>query len=623
MRTDTHPYLSFDGGISSVDFSGIATFPLSRYPRALVDVTGQYIYFVEYAFSELTVNLHKSEDGGATWSVVSGLPVQPLSITCSGDGQHLFGTSATSPSAGDALYISSDYGDTWTLAESIPSTEVSYFGSSSYDGSVCFAVLTVSLSSDPIVSESRIYYTFDGFSTTNYFVNTGYTSGFVSSDGTVAYFCGADGLVVSTGNFVDFTPVTPVSEYDDVEAVWCNSNGSVVVARTRTQVFLSTDAGSTWELVGSFGSYGVSGTAVFASEDASIIYSVSNSSTSLGDLLKGVPLPPPPSDKIFLDGFDYYSSERIQLKWVESFGMEILPTSGRRGSGGLTPGVFDPEFSESCYIKSPIIVDTTGVTLGLAIRRLTEDPFTIRLTANGDGLVELVRYDVQFDGSISVVTNETTENLVTASIPLGEWVYIEIIAHINVGSSTVDGSFTVYPDTPSGSPYGDAYAIATGYTVQPDSFALHGATGNWIIDDLYFKAGTEGFGNARVDAIEADYTESDGWGTWTPSDGVSTLEACVNASDSEESRYAINPGGGNGPNSLYFGYSTPIPETIHATQINAWMSMDPDVVVYNPALQIGIDSDFEYYTPPSSEMTGISAGKIGVYPDVFGYDGNE
>lgn len=316
---------------------------------------------------------------------------------------------------------------------------------------------------------------------------------------------------------------------------------------------------------------------------------------------------------LFMDGFDYYATAHIGMKWPSSGDMEILPASGRRGGGCLSPS------AAGAFITSPTIIGTSGLTVGFALMRKTTDVFSVTINTNGGSALYC---DVLADGSVEM-TADTTDAL-ACSISLDAWVYVEITAIY--GTGTFDGTFKLYSTNPCGGSaliFDGSYSVETTYTSQPDSFSISGELGNWIIDDLYMRTGTTGFGNVQVDAIEADSVVSNGFDTWSPSDGLSTLDACVNATDASESLLICNPGGDNGPNKVLLGYSTTTPATIHGTQINAWMSMDAGVTVYSPALQIGDNSDFYYYTPPSSDMTGISVGKVGTQPDSFGYDGNE
>lgn len=286
MRTNIRPFLSYDGGDT---FEDLSVFPISvstRWPKSFLDETGQYFYFVEYDAS-FNTNLYKSDDGAATWSTVSNILVYPESMACSGNGQYLIGVTCTQPSAGDSICLSSDYGDTWYVSESIASSETAYNPCISFDGSVCFVFSTSSIPA----SESRIHFSLDTFTTWSYFVNTSYTCGCLSSDGSVAYFGGDDGAIDTTSDFATFTPVTGIGVGNDIQSMWCNSNGSIVLARARFNLWLSTDSGVTWAEIASLGSFGLFSNAVYASDDGSTIYAVNNVSTSLGSLQKGSDVP--------------------------------------------------------------------------------------------------------------------------------------------------------------------------------------------------------------------------------------------------------------------------------------------------------------------------------------------
>jgi hypothetical protein len=282
-RKNILPFMSTDGGSTFVDLSSFPISALSSWPTAFIDSSGQYVYFVE-SDQYFKTNLYKSEDGGTTWATVADLPVQPESMGCSGSGQYLMGVYLPSPLPGDAIYFSSDYGDTWTIAEdSLPSILSVPASCISSDGAVSFVFVTFD-------TGSRIYYSFDTFATWSYISNS-HRCGCLSSDGSIAYFGADGGVIYSTSDFSTFTEMATLSSLDDVQSVWCNSDGSIVLARTNYALWLSVDSGLTFLNIKTLGSFGVFQRGSCASDDGSIIYTSSNSNISLGELLKASDFP--------------------------------------------------------------------------------------------------------------------------------------------------------------------------------------------------------------------------------------------------------------------------------------------------------------------------------------------
>jgi hypothetical protein len=181
-----------------------------------------------------------------------------------------------------------------------------------------------------------------------------------------------------------------------------------------------------------------------------------------------------------------------------------------------------------------------------------------------------------------------------------------------------------YPDSADGKP---ASASVNGLSGQPiDAVRIKGAVaGNWLIDDLFLASGSQDFGNARVDPLEPETTVA-GDGDWVPSTEGYSLAYAVSAENVDGSQYIeATAEAGNAPPAVSLSPAGPTwtPETIHGTQVNAWMRMGSGGAPVDPALQLG-GADLYPYTPDDSDtLEGISAGQIGAQPGNFGYEGND
>lgn len=312
---------------------------------------------------------------------------------------------------------------------------------------------------------------------------------------------------------------------------------------------------------------------------------------------------------MFMDGFDYYATEHIGLKWREAMDFEILPTEGRNGGGCLYP-------SSLGTAETPLIDGSSGVTIGIAVKRASGGMIDIVLRHN-DG-TDIAFFQIESTGAANI-SSLTTHNF-SCNVTTNHWRYVELSA-INT-SGTVTGTLKVFNNTAQ--VFSQSYSIETETSLAIESVRISASdVGAFIADDFYIEAGIVSHGDVHVMAFEADATTVDEG--WSPSDSVSALHDCINAQDATESLhiYAICNDAAE-PLTIQFSSGdipSPLP-TVYGTQVNAWMSVDEDAILYGPSFLLG-STDFAYWEPTSPTIEGISIGQTGVNPNDFGYRRNE
>ena len=128
---------------------------------------------------------------------------------------------------------------------------------------------------------------------------------------------------------------------------------------------------------------------------------------------------------LFLDGFDYYRTEDLPLKWANPNNMHIAASGGRRGSGCLVCIGADAEITSPAVARAELsvsgedVIATQSVTFGVAIMRQAAEPFDIEFRAADEVAVTL---RVNAYGALEIIgaTSATLSNV----LPIGEWVYL-------------------------------------------------------------------------------------------------------------------------------------------------------------------------------------------------------
>lgn len=312
---------------------------------------------------------------------------------------------------------------------------------------------------------------------------------------------------------------------------------------------------------------------------------------------------------LFMDGFDYYATDHIGMKWREAADFEIIPNEGRNGSGCLSPNGYGTA-------ETPLIDGSSGVTIGIAVKRASGGIMDIALR-NNDG-TDIAFFQIESSGAANI-GSLTTYNF-SCNVTTNHWRYVELSA-INT-SGTVTGTLKVFKDTDQ--MFSQSYSIETETSLAIESARINaGGASAFYADDFYIESGIVSHGDVHVMAFEADATTVDEG--WSPSDSVSALHDCINAQDTTESLHihALYDDIAD-PLNIEFSSSdipSPLP-TIYGTQVNAWMSADADVIPYNPTFLINA-TVFAQWQPSSETMEGISIGETGVSPGNFGYKRNE
>jgi hypothetical protein len=312
---------------------------------------------------------------------------------------------------------------------------------------------------------------------------------------------------------------------------------------------------------------------------------------------------------LFMDGFDYYATEHIGLKWREASDYSIIPDEGRNGGGCLYP-------TDYGTAETPFIDGSSGVTVGFAIKRASGNSMYVALR-NNDG-TDLAFFQIETNGSATI--GGLTTHAFVCNITTNHWRYVELSA-INT-SGTITGALKVFNNTVE--VFSQSYSIDTETSLAIESARLAaGGAGAFRLDDFYIEAGIVSHGDVQVQAYEPDGTVTSS--IWVPSNGTSALHDCVNSLDTAEGLYisALCTDEAS-PNTIEFSSSdipSPLP-TVFGTQVNAWMSVDEDAILYGPNFLIG-SADFAFWEPTSPTMEGISIGKTSVNPDNFGYQRNE
>ena len=92
-------------------FNNIVYFSSANYRNAAISLYGTHIYLVQSGSK-----IYKSTDGGTSWSTLSGTTVENYTdISCSSDGKYVTATYKNNITySGNSIVYSNDYGSTWT-----------------------------------------------------------------------------------------------------------------------------------------------------------------------------------------------------------------------------------------------------------------------------------------------------------------------------------------------------------------------------------------------------------------------------------------------------------------------------------------------------------------------------
>lgn len=234
----------FNAGIYTSTNSGLTwtqtTAPALAWWRVASSSDGTHLY----ATSRGPGGIWASTDSGASWSQTTAPSTFPPfwnSVACSGDGSRVVAgqdCACYPPTASGQIWISSDYGQTWSQATP-PNSNPGFFASISPNGQCLFAA--------SFLGSSGIYLsTTFGNSWTQTAAPASYWSAIVSStDASIVYAAGF-GVYVSTNSGGSWT-LTSAPQNSNYSGLACSADGSELIGgQFSFGIWESTDSGNTW-----------------------------------------------------------------------------------------------------------------------------------------------------------------------------------------------------------------------------------------------------------------------------------------------------------------------------------------------------------------------------------------
>lgn len=128
---------------------------------------------------------------------------------------------------------------------------------------------------------------------------------------------------------------------------------------------------------------------------------------------------------LFLDGFDYYRTEDLPLKWLDVANMHVGTSGGRRGSGCLTPSAAEASLTSPIVATGTVVANgetlqvSQAVTLGVAINRQKPDAFDLDFMAGNDVAFTLRVSEL---GTLECIGADSAS--LSHVVPMGEWVFL-------------------------------------------------------------------------------------------------------------------------------------------------------------------------------------------------------
>ena len=272
----------------------------------------------------------------------------------------------------------------------------------------------------------------------------------------------------------------------------------------------------------------------------------------------------------WLDGFDYYATDRLTYKWASASNIHVSPTGGRRNSGCIVPTgagylvspdfeVYDPSAAEW--------IDCEYFSISFALYWQTLDAFKV-IAESTIGYLD-VEFEITCSGRIGYREEGGTWYYTDGIVPLAEWCHITLYYDMNnyIYIRALDSHGDVLTEEVIS---GFDLGFTNNNAPVLKSWRIESAVcGNWRIDDLYINTVIMKdallIGDCRVDALEmnADDPASE-YAEWTFSSledfayTVSQRPETVTANEISAT-FACQHGG-----------IAHEPDTIHALQANAW-----------------------------------------------------
>lgn len=304
----------------------------------------------------------------------------------------------------------------------------------------------------------------------------------------------------------------------------------------------------------------------------------------------------------WLDGFDYYATDRLTYKWASASEIHVSPTGGRRNSGCITPtgaGYLVSRDMETWNDELGVYEPLTHASIAFAVFRQTVDAF--KVIAESAGNTSEFEFDFTCSGRIGYRQTGGTWYYTDGIIPMGEWCHVYLYINTSnpwaiVSACDSHGNSLIY-DFIAGFDLGWTFDGSPLFS----SWRIESAVcGNWRIDDLYiqdsiFKTGN--LGDCRIDALEmVDDDPASEYAAWTLSYGdrfaavVNQIPETATATSVSATFACVNSMIGHNPTSVY------------AVQSNAWATdLGAGCGVYLTAG--GNDSDFLDVQPSEDGLT--------------------
>lgn len=293
----------------------------------------------------------------------------------------------------------------------------------------------------------------------------------------------------------------------------------------------------------------------------------------------------------WLDGFDYYATDRLTYKWASASNIHVSPTGGRRNSGCITPtgaGYLVSRPFEVWNLNSEAYTPAESFSIAFALIRQTPDAF--KVIAESSGNTAEFEFEFTCSGRIGCRQIGGTWFYSDSIIPLGEWchvfLYIDGFANCFIIALDSQGRLLM-SENMAGVDLGWGFEE----TFLFETWRIESAVcGNWRIDDLYIQTTSwkysAALGDCRIDALEMiDDDAGSEYAEWTLSAGVRFADV-VNQVPENATATTISAQF-NCVNSML----PHTPDSIFAVQSNAWTTdLEAGCGVY---LNVGAnESDF-------------------------------
>jgi hypothetical protein len=276
----------------------------------------------------------------------------------------------------------------------------------------------------------------------------------------------------------------------------------------------------------------------------------------------------------WMDGFDYYATDRLTYKWASASNIHVSPTGGRRNSGCIVPTgagyLVSQPFEIETYPEPETLLWQSGnqIGIGFAIYRQSLEPFHLLIANDTSATV----FEVEFtcSGRIGYRIAGETWQYTDGAVPFGEWFHFSMLLGSNgpdLWLNAVDNrGQIIIQDYLLLSDLGWSFAEEYTFSIIRIEAAV---CGHWRIDDLYVINSTDpktNPGDTRIDVMEmVSDEESSEYAEWTLSSG-STFAGVVSQRPEDATANSVNAAFACYPNGLPHE-----PGYVRSLQVNAWV----------------------------------------------------